>query len=139
MVFQEYRVLLEQASWWKFNSLFDEYQPSVVVNEIIPAVSANSNFVLATQSYLANVVVTMLHANAVFHNTEIHQIAARQVHSTIVTNRKKGQKVTKLQVCNSVVELVPSLAQRRGEWAKSKHWDESDAIAIGIAYVKLHQ
>lgn len=134
MVFQEYRVKLEEASWFRFDSLLTEYAPSVVVNEIIPSVSSSSNFVLAGQSYLANTVVSVLHVCAVFHSIPVAQISAREVQSKIVLEKRKDQKISKQQVRNGVLHSLPEIAHKKSEWIKSKHWDESDALAIGLVF-----
>lgn len=133
--FQGYRLILEKYTWQRFDSLMTEYSPDVAINEIIPAVGGG-NFTVATQSYLVNCVVTTFHNVAHFYRLPIKQISARTVHKQMVGPTKQGQKVTKVQVRNAVLNRLPELRDngRGTEWVKSKVFDESDAVAIGLCY-----
>lgn len=126
MEYQDYRLYLEIRSLGYFDNLLYAYQPDLVVNEIIPAVGGG-NFVVATQSYLANCVVTCLHACAYREGMKVEQISARTVQSKIAV-RGKSKKITKVQVRNGVIAHLPELKSRVSDLVA----DESDAIAIGL-------
>lgn len=130
--FQPYRLALEAITWERAGVLLDEYEPTILVNETIPAVGGG-NFVVATQSYLANVACTTIHAAAIDVGVPVAQISARTVQTAMAGKKKQGQKITKPQVRNGVIALLPELKPRIKDWVKV--FDECDAIGIGLAYL----
>lgn len=100
-----------------------------VVNETVPAVGSFGG----TQMYLVNVAVTILQTITVARDIPLYQIGATSVHTTIVGKRPKGKKITKPQVRNAVIDLLPEVAHRKSDWIKS--FDEPDAIAVAAAYL----
>lgn len=121
-----YRMALEEVSMLYFSLLFEKYQPTLAVNETIPAVGGG-NFAVATQSYLANCVVTCFHVCATLYDVECKQLSARTVQSAIAI-RGNSKGITKVQVRNGVIARIPELKPR----IKLLVADETDAIAIGL-------
>lgn len=131
MEFQKYRLALERFYVGQWDLMTGSWAPDVIINEIIPAVGGG-NFVAATQSYLANVVVTCLHDSALRRGLAVAQQGATTVHKHIAL-KKKGKKVTKVQVRNGVLAILPELKPRIKDWVKE--FDEVDAIANGLTYL----
>lgn len=125
---QVYRVELVKEVTASFDALLELTQPDYVVNEIIPSVGGG-NFAAAGQSYLANTAVTVCQAVATLRGVPFVQIAANSVQAKIAVGRK-GRKISKVQVRNGVIQLLPELADRKKDWVKV--FDEVDAIAIGL-------
>ena len=125
--FQHYRCELENYMWDGFTALIRTYHPDLIVNEILPAVGGG-NFV-GTQSYLVNVVVSILHAVCISKVLPYQQVAARSVQSKIAT-KGKAKKISKVRVRNGVVAIFPELKPRIPDWIKV--FDECDAIAVGL-------
>lgn len=123
--FQEYRLRLTNLTRISVLALINQYDPDKIVNEVVPAVGGG-NFI-NPQSYLANVVTTTIHTAAIELNVPVEQISARSVQSRIAI-RGKGKKITKIQVRNGVISLLPEF---RSYLMKVKP-DETDAIAIGL-------
>jgi hypothetical protein len=134
--FQAYRMRLEEEVTRSSAALIEFTQPDKIVSEIVPAVGGG-NFVAATQSYLANVAVTCLHAVALGMEISVNQIAARTVQK-MVALRPTGRKtkgVTKVQVRNGVLAILGK-DLNEVEIAEIKQAaDVSDACAIGLAYM----
>lgn len=128
MAFQEYRIAL--ARFWVEQSrdLIAGWQPDHVVTEIVPS----RGFNIPEQGYLANVMATTLHAISYEYGREISQVMARTVQSEIAI-RGRSKKITKQQVRNGVVTLLPQLKPRVSDWVKI--FEESDAIAIGLWFL----
>lgn len=132
MDFQKYRVALEWFFYDAFEQVMDYHDVDVAVNETIPAVGGG-NFVVATQSYLANCVVATYHVCAYKRGLPVVQQGATTMQSRIALRSGKGKKVSKVQVRNGVVSIMPSLKPRVREW--TKEFDEVDAIAHGLTYL----
>lgn len=133
-VFQEYRLEFIEAyvrALTKPGSILDQSLLEVdeVVNETVPAVGSFRG----TQMYLVNVGITVIQTLAIERGIKVSQIGATTVQSMIVGKRAKGVKVTKPQVRNGVISLLPELAPRKRDWVK--HFDEPDAIAVALAHL----
>lgn len=133
-VFQSYRVNLLEAYVRALTGPGSIFDPSylkidAVVNETVPAVGSYGG----TQMYLVNVAVTAVQTLAIERDIPVYQISATSVHKSIVGKRPKGKKVTKPQVRNGVINLLPELAHRKSDWVK--HFDEPDALAVGLAFL----
>lgn len=131
--FQEYRLNLIDyyiENLTKPGSIFDpNYLPIThVVNETVPAVGSYGG----TQMYLVNMVVTVVQTIAKLNNIPVSQIGATTVHSKIAI-KSKSKGITKQQVRNGVIQLLPELESRRKDWVKV--FDEPDAIAVGLAHL----
>lgn len=127
--FQEYRLRLEEHAAQYFDELLEHRKPDWVVNEVVPAVGGG-NFVVATQSYLANCVATTFHNCAFKQGIDVNQISARTVQAKVGIKGRTG-KVSKAGVRNGVVDKLPDLRKYVGDSAWP--WDRWDAIAIGLA------
>lgn len=126
--FQPYRLELEEITASRTNVLLDNHIPDYIASEIVPAVGGG-NFVAATQSYLASVAIASVHTIAYDKGYRVEQIGATTVQAKIAI-RGKGKKITKPQVRNGVVNLLPILKDRT-EWVEE--FDEPDAIAVALA------
>lgn len=126
--YQGYRMELTEH-WVEFTAhLLDEYKPTHVVTEIVPPYGMND----FSQGYLANVMATTVHAITFGYGKEPFQVSAKRVQEQIAI-RGKSTKITKPQVRNGVVSLIPELKSRAGGWTKI--WEEPDAIAIGLHFL----
>lgn len=121
--FQVYRYSYTQLLWEEFNALVANEKPDLMANEVVPAVGSFSG----TYMYLANVATTVWHCVAIDHGITAKQIGATSVHKAMTG---KGRKVTKPQVRNGVLKLLPELEGRKKDWVKV--FEEPDAIAIGL-------
>lgn len=124
--FQIYR--MELSRFWvdRGLDLLLEYEPDVVVSETVPSRGAG----IPEQLYLANVQITIVHALAIMYGScEVQQISARTVQKAIAI-RGNSRKVTKPQVRNGVLSLLPELKPRLKEFIKV--FEETDALAIGL-------
>lgn len=133
-VFQPYRMDLLETYVRALTSPGSIFDPSylkidAVVNETVPAVGSYGG----TQMYLVNVAVTAVQTLAIERNIPVYQISATTVHKSIVGKRPKGKKVTKPQVRNGVINLLPEIAHRKRDWVK--HFDEPDSLAVALAYL----
>jgi Holliday junction resolvasome RuvABC endonuclease subunit len=126
--FQEYRMALAATLVYWCPTLFELTQPDTLVSEIVPAVGFNN----ASQSYLANVAISTVHACALAAGIPCVQISARTIQSAIAI-RGKSKKVTKAQVRNGVLKLLPELEPRKSDWTKI--FEEPDALATGLTYM----
>jgi hypothetical protein len=86
-----------------------------------------------SQLYLANVQISTVHAISVLLCRGINQVSARSVQSKIAI-KGKSAGITKPQVRNGVIDRLPELAHRKGDWIKV--FEESDAIAIGLYFIQ---
>lgn len=126
--FQKYRMRLEHAAYHHWADLIRDQYIDTVVNETIPAVGFN----VSTQSYLANCVATTLHCAAFGWGCNLSQISARSVQTRIAV-RKDTKKITKAQVRNGVIEIIPGVGKELTHHLME--WDRWDAIAIGLCYL----
>jgi Holliday junction resolvasome RuvABC endonuclease subunit len=126
--FQEYRMALTEYWVEAGFDLMEEYEPDVLVSEIVPSRGPE----IMDQLYLANVQITVLHAIAMSYGVKVVQVSARSVQSKLAL-RKKDVKVTKPQVRNGVLLQFPELEARLKSKGK-QIFEESDAIAIGLYY-----
>ncbi len=123
--YQEYRLSLIDYWLEEASRLILEYQPSLIVNEIVPVVGGG-NFVVATQSQLAATAITTIQAVAMEMGISVRQIGAGHIQRRI-----GGVKdASKVRVRNGVLALLPELEPRKRELTKPS--DESDAIAVGL-------
>lgn len=129
--FQPYRSHLISEWVNEITELLKWTKPTEIVYETIPAASS-TNFVVATQSYLAHAQITTVHAIALANG--YHNIS--QLGATTVKARIGGKKsATKVQVRNGVLEIMPGIAHKRTEWIAAKTFDESDAFAIALTHL----
>lgn len=130
--FQAYR--MELADHWvdQTHELIEEYKPGVLVSETVPSRGAG----IPEQLYLANVMITTVHAIAIAYGVPVIQVSARTVQAAIAL-RKEGVKVTKPQVRNGVLERLPELKPELKEFIKV--FERTDALAIGLWYLEVHQ
>jgi len=126
--FQAYR--LDLARFWvqETQELLDWWRPDHVVTETVPS----RGFNIPEQGYLANVQATTLHAIAIQRDIPVSQVMARTVQSEIAV-RGRSKKITKQQVRNGVISLLPELKSRVSDWVKV--FEEPDALAIGLWYL----
>lgn len=124
--FQEYRLQLTYELTQSLAALFDLCAPTEVANEILPP----AGFRNPTQSYLANVALTVVHVLAAQRCLPVWQYGANTIQTYIVP---KGKKKTKVQVRNAVLELFPELQDRKRGWMKV--FDEPDAIATAVKHL----
>jgi Holliday junction resolvasome RuvABC endonuclease subunit len=73
-----------------------------------------------------------VHTVAYDKGYRVEQIGATTVQAKIAI-RGKGKKITKPQVRNGVINLLPTLKDKAAEWIKE--FDEPDAIAIALAHL----
>jgi Holliday junction resolvasome RuvABC endonuclease subunit len=130
--FQKYRLRLLPFFVESVGDLIDEYAPQEIVTEIVPAVGGG-NFIAATQSELAKVLVTVVQVIAYLEGIEISQVSA----GTVKRNIGGKKDATKVAVRNGVFKFLPELAERKGEWTKL--FDEPDAIAVGLCHLGYKQ
>ena len=128
--FQEYKLALEDYWGQEGPRLLDLYQPSVLCNEILPAVGGG-NFTVATQSELAKTALTCVHVLALERGMEVYQIGA----NTIKLKVGQSGSASKVRVRNGVIAMLPELAPRIKDWTSAKAMDEPDAIAVGLTYL----
>lgn len=131
--FQEYRLALIAFyvdHLTRPGSVFDDsFLPiTKVVTEVLPPVGFGNG----VQAYLVNVALTVVQTIATLAGLPVDQISARTVQSKIAVGRK-GKKVSKVQVRNGVIQLLPELAPRKKEWTKV--FDEPDSLAVGLTYL----
>lgn len=126
--FQAYRLRLEQLWVEETIALLDDYGPDAIVSEIVPSTGFNN----ASQSYLANTAITVVHAIAYSRGIPVHQLSARHVQKQIAI-RGKSKKITKPQVRNGVIQLLPELKPKLSKWVKI--FEEPDALAVGLTYL----
>jgi Holliday junction resolvasome RuvABC endonuclease subunit len=124
--FQSYRLAMERYFIAAIDLILDTYEPERVVNEIVPPIGSG-NFV-GPQSYLVNIVATVIHNCAFRRGIEVKQISAGSVQKSIAI-RGRSKKITKVQVRNGVIAQFPDL---KASIMKMRA-DETDAIAIGLA------
>jgi Holliday junction resolvasome RuvABC endonuclease subunit len=136
--FQEYRIHLVEAyvqALTQSGSILNDAFISVseIVNETLPPVGFNNG----VQAYLVNVALTTVQTLGALLEIPIYQIGARTVQSRIaITGSKKTKKVSKVQVRNGVLALLPELEPRKSDWTGTNaKYDECDAIAIGLAHL----
>lgn len=122
--FQHYRIRLTTEVVNSAKVLIETFDPDEIVSETIPAVGFNNG----TQSYLANVAITSVHAVALACGLPIYQIGANTVKTRIAVGGK-----TKPRVRNGVFQLLPELEKRKSDWVKV--FDEPDAIAVGLTHL----
>ncbi len=126
--FQKYRMRL--AGEWQeaSTSLLEYFEPDHLINETVPSRGAPIN----EQLYLANVMLSTLHATALRLGIPITQVSARTVQKAIAI-RGNSKGVTKPQVRNGVLSHIPQLKSRAKEFVKI--FEETDALAIGLWFL----
>lgn len=126
--FQEYRLNL--AKYWVgiAQDLIGGWSPDVLVSETVPSRGMN----IPEQGYLANVQITTVHAIAYMSGIKVVQVSANSVKSKIAV-RGRGKKITKPQVRNGVISLLPELKPRISDWVKI--FEEPDALAVGLYFL----
>lgn len=128
--FQIYRMGLTEY-WVEHTAhLIRKYKPQQVISETVPSRGAG----IPEQLYLANVQITTAHAIALGYGCEVRQVSARTVQKAIAI-RGKSKGVTKPQVRNGVLSLLPELKPRVKGFVKV--FEETDALAIGLWYLGL--
>ena len=128
--FQEYRLALTDFWVGEADDLIALYQPDVLVSETIPSRGP----AIMDQLYLANVQITTVHAIAYAYGIKVVQVSARSVQSEIAL-RKEGVKVTKPQVRNGVLHILPELEPERKRFTKV--FERTDALAVGLWFMGL--
>lgn len=126
--FQEYRMMLAQFWVAESRGLITTFEPDHIVSETVPS----RGFNIPEQGYLANVQITTLHAVAFEYGRECSQVSASAVKNHI-SIRSKSKKITKPQVRNGVLSLLPELKPRASNWVKI--FEEPDALAIGLFFL----
>ena len=126
--FQKYRLRLEREAYWHWDGVLSSWHIYGVVNEIVPAVGLT----VATQTYLTSCMVSTMHAAAYGRGKSVEQISARKVQAGIA-RRKKGNNITKAQVRNGVIEIMPEVGKQLTHHLME--WDRWDAIAIGLCHL----
>jgi hypothetical protein len=126
--FQKYR--MELTDYWvgKAHELIEEYNPSLLISETVPSRGAG----IPEQLYVANVMITTVHAIAIAYGIPVEQVSARTVQAKMAL-RKPNVKVTKPQVRNGVLTHLPEIKERLMKDVKV--FEESDALAIGLWYL----
>lgn len=126
--YQDYRLraMREVVGWSE--TISKTYVFGEVVHETLPVKGFND----MGQAYLA---LSVISAVAGFFMTVRHPVV--QIGATTVKSKIGGSnKATKVRVRNGVWQLIPDLQGRGPNWKKgSKFFDESDAVAIGLAYL----
>lgn len=123
--YQEYRLKLVNVWVTEAHELIEIWNPDLIVTEIVPAYGMND----FGQGYLANVMATAVQATAYYKGFPPSQVSAVAVQNAIGI-KGKSKKVTKAQVRNGVISLLPELAHRKPDWVKV--WEEPDALAIAL-------
>jgi len=126
--FQSYRMELCERWIDIATDLVEEYKPDRFVSEIVPSRGAE----IMDQLYLANVQITTVHTVMMEWGVQVVQVSARTVQAQIA-RRKPGVKLTKPQVRDGVIDRLPDYADRL---TGIKVFEESDALAIGLWYLK---
>lgn len=128
--FQNYR--LKVIRFWseEGHRLLQSFYPDHLVSEIVPAVGGK-NFSKATQSQLAVAAITAVHTLGYLGGYGVSQIASNTIKSRIGGHKD----ATKVKVRNGVIQLLPNLEHRLKEWRASGIFDETDAIATGLAFL----
>lgn len=123
--YQQYKlgVIRAWVPWAHY--LLDEFEPDVVVSEIVPVVGGG-NFVVATQSQLAAAQINTVHAVAYDRGYTIKQVGATSVKAKI----GGAKNASKVKVRNGVIEIIPDLAERKKDWVKV--FEEPDSLAIAL-------
>lgn len=131
--FNDYR--LQIIEYWVSvgQNLIDLYQPDLVVNEIMPMVDPQRGRSAATQSVLAISAITAFQTICVLNKVPVKQLAAVTVKKRITGDAK----ATKVQVRNGLFTMIPMLESlKKPLWKGNTKWeDESDAVAVGVAYL----
>ena len=98
-----------------------------VASERLPAVGGG-NFIAATQSELAKVVISVCQAQ-VWSETDTLEFTWNELAANTVKKNLTGNaKATKVNIRNAVMEVFPELKPRKKEILA----DETDAIGIGL-------
>lgn len=128
--FQVYR--LRVIDFWvtRTGELLNSYKPDELINETVPAVGGG-NFVVATQSYLANVAITTIQTIARAKGYLVKQIGATTVKKKI----GRAKNATKVKVRNGIYEIMPEMKTRHTQWTQPKCMDEPDAIAVALTHL----
>lgn len=128
--YQEYAMHLTEQWVIHTSEFIREYSPDQIVTEIVPAYGMNDY----GQGYLVNVMATTVHAIALGMGVEVSHVSAVKVQNAIaIPGRPK--KLTKVQVRNGVVSLLPELIERVPDWTKVM--EEPDALAVGLWFLGL--
>lgn len=110
--------------------LLAEYEPLLVVSEIVPPTGGSIPSIINRQ--LGLTVITTVQAIARDWGTGVSQVSATTVKKKIAG---KG-KASKVMVRDGVLKALPELEPRRPEWTgKDAVFDEVDALAIGLTYL----
>lgn len=128
---QEYRREVVASLAHYTPTLLDLTEPDEVAIEIVPAVGGG-NFAVAVQSYLAHAAITTVEAICYTAGLPVTYYGANTVQKRIAI-KGKGRKVTKVQVRNGVIHLLPELEERKSDWVKI--FEEPDAIAVGLTHL----
>lgn len=124
--YQRYRMRLTYFWVARASELLDEYKPEYVVTETVPVYGMND----FSQGYLALVMSVCIHAMTYLRldGTLIKQVSARSVQKQIAI-RGNSKNITKTQVRNGVISLLPELEEQYG---KTKVFEATDALAIAL-------
>jgi Holliday junction resolvasome RuvABC endonuclease subunit len=125
--YQEYRLSVIDLWTEQTPILLERYEPDEVVSEIVPPVGGG-NFVVATQSQLAQTAITTVQVVSKQYGVPVYQVGATTVKANIGGNKK----ATKVVVRNGVFKLCPELEIHKKEWTKV--FEVSDAAAIGLTH-----
>lgn len=123
MPYHAYRLHLIDQWIENASSLIGFYEPDLIVNETLPVRGFNN----MSQVILAQTAITTVQALACLLEIPVQQIAA----NTVKVKIGQSVKASKVAVRNGVQQLFPQLKTK--PWTKV--FDESDACAIGLAYL----
>lgn len=123
--YQQYRLRLIHFWANKMSKMLRSFKPDVVVSEIVPV----KGFSDPSQAYLAGAAIGAAQTIAALRKVPSVVVSAASVKASVAEH-----KASKVQIRNAVIETLPELEPRRKEWTKI--FDESDAIAIGLHYLR---
>lgn len=127
--YQLYRLLLIDLWQGLVRGIFNKYHPDTLVSEIVPA-PRGGNYGALAQMNLAATVITTIQSIAFYDKIEVNQIAANKVKLKI----GGAGDASKVKVRNGVYQILPE-TKKLIKYNWSKVFDESDAIAVGLAYL----
>lgn len=125
--YQAYRLRLIHFWANKTSNMLRSIKPDSVVCEIVPV----KGFSDPSQAYLAGAAIGAVQAICALRKVPSTVVSAASVKVAVAEH-----KASKVQIRNAVIEAFPELEPRRKDWTKV--FDESDAIAIGLCYLKAN-
>lgn len=131
LTYQEHRLGLIRYWLSSAHNLLYAYSPDLVVSEIVPPTGGTIGNIVNRQ--LALTVITTVQTMAFIEMKPVQQLGATTVKKRVA----QTGKATKPKVRDGVLRHLPELEPRRPEWTgKNAVWDEVDALAVAIAYLR---